>query len=81
MSEKELILQQLSTLKLNLRRIIISHHWLFLVHLQEMRRLKKSDVDVLVDFSHIPDLLTFLELEEKLKSALGKNVDLVPNEN
>ena len=39
---------------------------------------EKSDIDVLVDFSLTPDLLTFIELEEKLKSALGKNVDLVP---
>lgn len=37
-----------------------------------------SDVDLLVEFSTTPDLLTFIELEEKLKAALGRNVDLVP---
>lgn len=37
-----------------------------------------SDVDLLVEFSSTPDLLTFIELEERLKEALGRNVDLVP---
>ncbi|MGE4398937.1 MAG: nucleotidyltransferase family protein [Campylobacterales bacterium] len=37
-----------------------------------------SDVDLLVEFSTAPDLLTFIELEERLKAALGRNVDLVP---
>ena len=78
MSEKELILQQLSTLKTQLAS---HYHITSLALFGSLARdvaTEKSDVDVLVDFSHIPDLLTFLELEEKLKSALGKNVDLVP---
>ena len=78
MSEKELILQQLSTLKTQLAS---HYHITSLALFGSMARdeaTEKSDVDVLVDFSHISDLLTFLELEEKLKSALGKNVDLVP---
>ncbi len=37
-----------------------------------------SDVDLLVEFSATPDLLTFIELEERLREALGRNVDLVP---
>ncbi len=37
-----------------------------------------SDVDLLIEFSATPDLLTFIELEERLKEALGRNVDLVP---
>ncbi len=37
-----------------------------------------SDVDLLVEFSTTPDLLTFIELEERLKEVLGRNVDLVP---
>lgn len=36
-----------------------------------------SDVDLLVEFSSTPDLLTFIELEERLKAVLGRNVDLV----
>ena len=38
---------------------------------------KKSDIDILVDFSEIPDLLTFLELERYLQKLLQKKVDLV----
>ena len=37
-----------------------------------------SDVDLLVEFSRTPDLLTFIELEERIKEALGRDVDLVP---
>ncbi len=37
-----------------------------------------SDVDLLIEFSIAPDLLTFIELEEMLKAVLGRNVDLVP---
>jgi predicted nucleotidyltransferase len=33
---------------------------------------------LLVDFSTAPDLLEFIELEEKPKSELNRNVDLVP---
>ncbi len=78
MSEKELILQQLSALKTQLAS---HYHITSLALFGSLARdeaTKNSDVDVLVDFSQTPDLLTFIELEEKLKSALGKNVDLVP---
>ena len=78
MSEKELDLQQLSTLKTQLAS---HYHITSLALFGSLARdeaTEKSDVDVLVDFSQTPDLLTFIELEEKLKSALGKNVDLVP---
>ena len=78
MSEKEQILQQLSALKTQLAS---HYHITSLALFGSLARdeaTKNSDVDVLVDFSQTPDLLTFIELEEKLKSALGKNVDLVP---
>ena len=38
---------------------------------------KGSDIDILVDFSEIPDLLKFIELERYLKKLLHKRVDLV----
>lgn len=78
MSEKELILQKLSVLK---AQFAAHYHITSLALFGSMARgeaTEKSDVDLLIDFSQTPDLLTFIELEEKLKSALGKNVDLVP---
>lgn len=38
---------------------------------------QRSDVDVLVDFSEIPDLLKFIELELFLEKILRRKVDLV----
>ena len=38
---------------------------------------KKSDVDVLVEFDNVPDLIKFIELERRLQRLLGKKVDLV----
>ena len=38
---------------------------------------KRSDVDLLVEFHQVPDLLTFLELEGYLEKLLHLNVDLV----
>ena len=38
---------------------------------------KRSDIDILVDFSEIPDLLKFIELERYLQRLLRKKVDLV----
>jgi len=78
MRERELILQKLSVLKAQLAP---NYHITSLALFGSMARdeaTQNSDVDVLVDFSQTPDLLTFIELEEKLKIALGKNVDLVP---
>ena len=41
-------------------------------------RLKDgSDIDVLVDFSEVPDLLKFIELELFLEKILKRKVDLV----
>jgi len=37
----------------------------------------KSDIDVLVDFDDVPDLIKFIQLERKLQALLGKKVDLV----
>jgi len=36
-----------------------------------------SDIDILVDFYEVPDLLTFIEIERYLESILGVRVDLV----
>jgi hypothetical protein len=36
-----------------------------------------SDVDVLVEFYEVPDLLKFIELERYLEDLLGIKVDLV----
>lgn len=38
---------------------------------------KRSDIDILVDFYEIPDLLEFIELEDRLRKLLKKKVDLV----
>ena len=38
---------------------------------------RKSDIDVLVDFYNVPDLIKFIELERKLQRLLGIKVDLV----
>ena len=41
---------------------------------------KKSDVDILVEFSGTIDLFTFMELEEYLSTLVGSKVDLVMKE-
>ena len=38
---------------------------------------KKSDLDVLVDFSEAPSLFEFVELEDFLSQKLGVKIDLV----
>jgi uncharacterized protein len=38
---------------------------------------KRSDIDILVDFYEVPDLYTFIEIEECLGKILGIKVDLV----
>lgn len=38
---------------------------------------KRSDVDVLVEFVKVPDLLRFIEIERYLQRLLRKKVDLV----
>lgn len=38
---------------------------------------RKSDLDILVEFEEMPDLLRFIELEEYLSSTIGIKVDLV----
>lgn len=38
---------------------------------------KRSDVDILIEFEEVPDLLKFLELERHLERLLGLKVDLV----
>jgi len=38
---------------------------------------KTSDVDILVDFEELPDLLKFIEIENYLEKLLKRKVDLV----
>ncbi|MGC8815257.1 MAG: nucleotidyltransferase family protein [bacterium] len=38
---------------------------------------KKSDLDILIDFYEIPDLWTFIEIQEFLSKKLKIKVDLV----
>ena len=38
---------------------------------------RKSDIDILVEFDEVPDLLKFIELERYLSRLLKKKVDLV----
>jgi len=38
---------------------------------------KTSDVDILVEFKEVPDLLKFIELERYLEKSLKVKVDLV----
>ena len=38
---------------------------------------KRSDIDVLVDFYEVPDLLEFLNLERYLEGLLREKIDLV----
>jgi len=40
-------------------------------------QLKSSDVDILVDFKQVPDLLKFIEIESCLEKLLRRKVDLV----
>jgi hypothetical protein len=39
---------------------------------------EKSDLDILVEFSEPPGLITLLTLEDELSTRLGLKVDLVP---
>ena len=41
---------------------------------------KGSDLDVLVEFSKVPGMLRFLDLERELSHLLGVSVDLVQKE-
>lgn len=41
---------------------------------------KRSDIDILVEFEQIPDLLEFINLERYLTRLLRKKVDLVRKE-
>ena len=38
---------------------------------------RRSDIDILVDFYELPDLLKFIEIERYLEELLGVGVDLV----
>lgn len=41
---------------------------------------ERSDIDILVSFSGIPDVFKYMELEDHLKSLLRRKVDLVRKE-
>jgi uncharacterized protein len=38
---------------------------------------KKSDIDILVEYSELPDLLKLIELENRLQKLLKRKVDLI----
>jgi len=38
---------------------------------------KRSDIDILVDFEEVPDLLTFIEIEIYIEKLIGIKTDLV----
>ena len=38
---------------------------------------KRSDIDILVEFEEVPDLLKFIEIERYLERLLKKKIDLV----
>ncbi|MFQ6055711.1 MAG: nucleotidyltransferase family protein [Methanosarcinales archaeon] len=42
-----------------------------------MEQTKRSDIDILVEFNEVVDLLEYVELEEFLKKLMGIKVDLV----
>jgi hypothetical protein len=41
---------------------------------------KKSDIDILVEFSETPDIFKFIDLENFLRKLLGIKVDLTTKE-
>lgn len=41
------------------------------------KQKKRSDIDILVEYSELPDLLKLIELENKLQKLLKKKVDLI----
>jgi predicted nucleotidyltransferase len=38
---------------------------------------EKSDIDILVEFSQVPDIFEFIRLKDYLSNLLGRDVDLV----
>ncbi len=78
MGTKEQIINRLSKLKPQLSQ----HYHVTVLELfgsiARTEATEQSDVDLLIDFSITPDLLTFLELEAFLENELGRKVDLVP---
>ncbi|HAK88603.1 MAG: nucleotidyltransferase [Nitrospirae bacterium GWC2_46_6] len=38
---------------------------------------KRSDIDILVEYSELPDLLKLIELENRLRKLLKRKVDLI----
>ena len=38
---------------------------------------KRSDIDILVEYSELPDLLKLIELENRLQKLLKRKVDLI----
>lgn len=41
------------------------------------KQKKRSDIDILVEFSETPDLFEFMDLQEYLEKILGSKIDLV----
>lgn len=78
MEEKQRILGQLAAMKPDLfARYQITSMALF-GSIARGEIHEESDVDLLVEFSEVPDLLTFIDLERQIEKVLNRNVDLVP---
>jgi len=54
----------------------VSKLWLFGSYARGTAR-QRSDVDLLVEFEHVPTLFRFIELEQNLSDLFGVKVDLV----
>lgn len=77
MDEREQILKQLALLKSELSETYHIASLMLFGSLARGEQTRSSDIDLLVDFSVTPDLLTFIELEERIKKRVGRDVDLV----
>ena len=78
MSSLESIKNSMNILKPYLKsQYNISQIFIFGSYAREEQTIN-SDIDILVDFYKIPDLLTFIEMEDYLSHQLHHNVDLVP---
>ncbi len=77
MSKIENILAQIRTEKELLRKTFgVKSIGVFGSYVRNEQK-KKSDLDILVEFSNTPGMFKFIELEDHLTKKLGVKVDLV----
>jgi len=75
-------LEHVKNIMLTIRPYLVSNYaisdlYIFGSYARE-EQTESSDLDILVDFTKTPDLLTFLEIEEYMSKKLHLDVDLVP---